>query len=200
MRRFLFLLLLATLWSEAGAQVPDIIRRLPRGGGGGGAPRSGSDTSGSGFERRNRFEDSLTITYRLLDSTRTYYLDTTINEFRQNPVPPTFLYLGNIGAPARSLLFTPKATTGWDPGFHAYDAYRWRLADTRFFNTTRPYTELGFVLGAGQQQMLEVLHTQNVKPHWNAAFQYRLINAPGFFSNQQAKHNNYQITSWYQSP
>ena len=45
----------------------------------------------------------------------------------------------------------------------------------------------------------EVIHTQNIKPNWNALFQYRLINSPGFFKNQKTNHNNYLFTSWYQS-
>ncbi len=36
-------------------------------------------------------------------------------------------------------------------------------------------------------------------PNWNALFQYRMINSPGFFKNQKSNHNNYLFTSWYQS-
>jgi hypothetical protein len=32
---------------------------------------------------------------------------------------------------------------GWDAGFHSFDIYKIKLEDTRFFNTTRPFTELG---------------------------------------------------------
>src|SRR4029077_19550899 len=38
-----------------------------------------------------------------------------------------------------------------------------------------------------------------IKPNWNFLFQYRLINAPGFFQNQKTNHNTYLVTSWYQS-
>lgn len=31
------------------------------------------------------------------------------------------------------------------------------------------------------------------------AFEYRLVNAPGVFQNQNTNHNNYRFTSWYQS-
>jgi hypothetical protein len=88
---------------------------------------------------------------------------------------------------------------GWDPGFHAYDIYRLTIEDTRFFNTTRPYSELGYMLGSKSEQYINLLHTQNVKPNWNLAFQYRLINAPGFLQNQNTNHNNYRFNSWYQS-
>ncbi|RYZ47216.1 MAG: hypothetical protein EOO14_23775, partial [Chitinophagaceae bacterium] len=40
----------------------------------------------------------------------------------------------------------------------------------------------------------------NIKPHWNASFNYRLITAPGQFRNQRNNHGNIQLASWYQSP
>ena len=47
--------------------------------------------------------------------------------------------------------------------------------------------------------MIELFHTQNIKPNWNFSFQYRLINSPGFFKNQKTNHNNYLLSSWYQT-
>ena len=83
--------------------------------------------------------------------------------------------------------------SGWDPGWHAYDLYTFqRRMRRRFYHTTKPYTELGYVLashgGAGRSMSL---HTQNIRPNWNFAFEYRLINAPGTFMNQNTNHNNY---------
>jgi hypothetical protein len=89
---------------------------------------------------------------------------------------------------------------GWDPGFHSLDIYKWKLENVRFFNTTRPYSELGYVIGGKSEQIIELTHTQNIRPYWNIALQYRLINAPGFFQNQNTNHNNYLVSSWYQSP
>jgi len=88
---------------------------------------------------------------------------------------------------------------GFDPGFHAFDVYKWKLEKVRFFQTTRPYSELNYMLGSRTEQIIEVMHTQNINPSWNFAFQYRLINAPGFFQNQNTNHNNYLFTSKFQS-
>ncbi|MBD0375802.1 MAG: hypothetical protein ICV51_09260 [Flavisolibacter sp.] len=166
-------------------------RSLPTGGGGG----------GDSLQRRNLYEDSITISFRYIDSTRTYVFDSSMSDFTTRyPLPATYTYLGNPGTAARSLLFQPITSVGWDPGFHAFDVYKWRLDRVPFFNTTRPYTELGYVLGSQTQQIIEITHTQNIRPYWNAAIQYRLINAPGFFKNQKTNHNNYLFTSNYKSP
>ncbi len=73
------------------------------------------------------------------------------------------------------------------------------LEKVRFFNTTRPYSELNYMLASRSEQVIELMHTQNIKPNFNFFFQYRLINAPGFFKNQKTNHNNYLFTSRYES-
>lgn len=160
---------------------------------------SGTGTTDS-LRRRDRHEDSITIHFRYLDSSGTYKLDSSIGDFtRRYPVPATHIFLGNTGTASRSLLFSPVMNAGFDPGFHAFDVYKWRLERVRFFQTTRPYSELNYMLGSRTEQIIEVMHTQNIKPSWNFAFQYRLINAPGFFQNQNSNHNNYLFSSKFQS-
>ena len=157
---------------------------------------SGNDS----LKHRDNSEDSITISFKYLDSTRNYRLDSTIIDFtRRYPLPGTYINLGNTGTAARSLLFSPELHAGFDPGFHALDVYKWKLSEVRFFNTTRPYSELNYMLGSRVEQMISLLHTQNIKPNWNMLFQYRLINSPGYFQNQNTNHNNYLLTSKYQS-
>lgn len=154
-----------------------------------------------GVERRDYSDDSLNVRVYTFNNIRPSSFDTSVRDFtRRFPIPATHLYLGNTGSATRSLLFTMPERTGWDPGFHSLDVYRWKLQQARFFNTPKPYTELGYMLATGTEQIIEVLHTQNFKPHWNASFNYRLITAPGIFRNQRNNHGNIQLASWYQSP
>ena len=163
----------------------------------GGGASGGNDSLVS----RSKFEDSVTVTIYYLDSTGSYRLDSSILDFtRRYPIPGTHISLGNTGSPTRSLLFEPGGHAGWDPGFHVLDVYKRALEKTPFFNTTRPYTELSYVLGSRAEQIIEVLHTQNIRPYLNISFNYRQINAPGTFRNQKTNHNNYRFASWYQSP
>jgi len=152
------------------------------------------------LKRRDKNEDSITVRFRYLDSTRNYLLDSSIADFsRRFPIPATNIYLGNNGTASRSILFSPRLQPGWDPGFHSLDIYKLALEKVRFFNTTRPYSELSYMLGSRSETLIELLHTQNIKPNFNFAFQYHLISAPGFFKNQKTNHNNYLLTSRYES-
>lgn len=166
-----------------------------------GRGRMGGMEGTDSLRHRNKLDDSITITFRYLDSSATYFLDTSINDFtRKFPAPATNVYLGNLGNASHSLLFSPTLTSGFDEGLHSFDVYKWKIDRVRFFNTTRPFSELVYQLGSRVEQVIEVLHTQNIKPNWNFLFQYRLINSPGFFKNQKTNHNNYLFTSHYQSP
>jgi hypothetical protein len=164
----------------------------------GGSVKGGGGTDS--LQRRNKGDDSITISFRYLDSTRNYKLDSSVGDHaRRFLIPATNIYLGNIGNASRSLLFSPNFSAGFDPGFHAFDVYEYKLEKVRFFNTTRPYSEINYHLGSRVEQIIELMHTQNLKPNWNASFQYRLINSPGYFKSQKTNHNNYLLTSWFQS-
>ncbi len=171
--------------------------RLGRGGGFGGGAGGGK---GDSLEHRTGLEDSITIRFRYIDSSRLQQFDSTIKDFnRKFPIPWYHVGLGNFGNATQSNLFSPMMHAGWDHGFHAYDVYNFSVASTRFYNTNRPYSEIGYFIGSIAEQMINLLHTQNIKPNWNLAFQYRLINSPGTFQNQNTNHSNYRLTSWYQT-
>jgi hypothetical protein len=151
------------------------------------------------FKHRNDLADSITISFRYLDSLKSDVLDSSINDFNKiYTVPADYVTLGNNGTASYPVLFTPILKAGWDPGFHAFDLYKYNLENTRFFQTTRPFTQLSYLLASGKEQVIKVLQTQNIKPNWNAGFEYRLISSPGIFQTQNSNDNNFRFFSNYQ--
>ena len=143
--------------SFAVAQRGNPLQRLPTG-------MSSGGSSGGPFKdsllHRTGLEDSITIAFRYLDTARFSFLDSSVNDFSKRwHLPWTHIFLGNTGSASRSLLFSPNMKPGWDQGMHAYDAYIPKIEEAKFYNTTRPYTELSYVLGANQEQSIGVLHT-----------------------------------------
>jgi len=160
----------------------------------------GMGGGGKGDTMQHRHNDTITIHFRYLDSSRLATLDSSILDFgRKVPRPSTWINLGNMGTPARNLVFSPRMQSGWDPGWHSYDVYAFKADETKFYNTTRPYTALGYMLAARGEQLVSVSHTQNRGPNLNFSFDYRLINAPGIFQNQNTNHSNIRVASWYQA-
>ena len=198
MKHIFALIILIFCFQFAHAQQPDVLNQI--GGrikGIGGSTSGGKDTIG--FVHRDDKKDSISITYKYLDSIRIIPFDSTINDFdKYFSVPSSYLYLGNNGAAAYSLIYKPNAKPGWDAGFHAFDIYRYTVEGSKFYKTNRPFTQLSYQLASGKEQMIKVLHTQSPRPNWSFGFDYRLISAPGFFTNQNANHKGYRVFSNYQ--
>lgn len=198
MKQTIALLALIFFFQFTYAQEPQLLNKIGNrvksfGGGG----RGGADTIG--FVHRDDRKDSISITYKYLDSIRVNYFDSSINDFdKYFSVPSTYQYLGNNGAPAYSLIYSPNVKPGWDAGFHAFDLYRYTLEGSKFFKTNRPFTELSYQLASGKEQMIKAFHTQSPRPNWNFGFDYRLVSAPGFFENQNTNHKSYRLFSNYQ--
>lgn len=172
---------------------------------GAGARFSGSGGGGGGsdslsFEKRKFADDSVNVRFKYLDTARYSFFDSSISDFyKRIPMKPEYVQIGHNGNAIRPLLFSPLRLPGWDMGFHALDPYALTIADTRFMNTTKPYTELGYLVGSKAEQQISILHTQNISPDWNFVIQYRLINAPGTFNSQNTNHNNFRFNTDFTS-
>ncbi len=177
-------------------QQPDLINKI---GGRLGNFSNSNRIDTIGFEHRNDKKDSIAITYKYLDSIRNIPFDSTINDFdKYFSVPSSYQYLGNNGAAAYPLIYSPNTKPGWDAGFHAFDIYRYTLEGSKFYKTNKPFSQLSYQLASGKEQMIKVLHIQSPKPNWSFGFDYRLISAPGFFITQNANHKSYRLFSNYQ--
>jgi hypothetical protein len=165
----------------------------------GGASGGGGSDSLS-FEKRKFEDDSVNVRFKYLDTARYRFFDSSIADFyKRVPMKPEFVQIGHNGNAIRPLLFSPLRLPGWDMGFHAFDPYALTIADTRFMNTTKPFTELGYLVGSKAEQQISILHTQNISPDWNFVLQYRLVNAPGTFNSQNSNHNNFRFNSDFTS-
>ena len=158
------------------------------------------DSTNQELQHRDAFADSITITYKYWDSTRTNKIDSSIDDFfSRYPVPWYYNDVGNFGSAAHSLLFTPLMKPGFDAGFHAYDVYLFTPENTKFFQTTRPYSETNYLLGSKREQLIELMHTQNRSRNFNVAFNFRAINSPGAYKNQSTNNSNIRINTTFQT-
>lgn len=144
--------------------------------------------------------ESANITYEKLNSAKRYIPDTSLHTFHRQPFSQAWYRdLGNLGSPANSLLFTPEYRVGPTLGYHIFDIYRKDVDSLNFYNTTRPYSSFGYILGSKLEQLASIQHTQNVKPNWNFAVDYRRITSPGFYKIQRNTHDNASFTTNFKS-
>jgi hypothetical protein len=136
------------------------------------------------------------------DSIQTLPLDTSLRGIQNysplaQPRRPT-INTGNLGLAARDMLFQPLKTIGFDPGFHALDLYAMTHDDVIYYKARTPFSSLYYV--SGGEQILQVTHSQNIKPNWNFGANYNRITSNGSYQRQRGDHFNAAVFTWYQSP
>lgn len=138
------------------------------------------------------------------DSIQTIPLDTSIVGLQNfsplvQPRNPT-VGTGNLGLAATSLLFNPRKTIGFDAGFHSFDYYILNQDDVKFYKARTPFTSLYYVNGGEKEQLLKLIHSQNIKKNWNFGANFNRIGANGAYTRQRGDHLNAAIFTWYESP
>jgi hypothetical protein len=145
-------------------------------------------------------DERAVISFQKLYSATPFTPDTALHTFHRRLFNSSwFRDLGNLGSPARNMMFVPEHRTGPTLGYHAFDVYRFIADSLYFYNTTRPYSSFYYQLGSKAEQMAQVLHTQNFLPNWNFAVQYRKINSPGYYKIQRTNHDFGSFTTNYTS-
>ena len=132
-------------------------------------------------------------------------LDTTYDDIHnynyifRNSVANT--YLANFPSPYESDIFILRAP---EEDFFALTnirAYLFKPVDALLYNTTTPFTQLNYFSGGGKgknETVLDIWHTQNIRPYWNAGMRYNLISSNGRYMNQKAKAYNFSVFSSYE--
>ncbi|MBT3207525.1 MAG: putative porin [Bacteroidetes bacterium] len=122
----------------------------------------------------------------------------TINPIFRNSISNTTL--GNFGmANISNVYFDRKQNNLFF--LQAYDLYFLNPEKNVFYNTKKPYTNLSYAKSGAkgrEEELLEVIHTQNVNPFFNVGFTYNLISSIGKYNRQEVKNNSYSLWTSYE--
>jgi hypothetical protein len=162
------------------------------------APQRDTNINKSNTNKWN--QQDANVSYQKLGSARTFYPDTSIHTFHRRPfIQPWKRDLGNLGSPINNLFFTPEYRVGPTLGYHVYDPYRFNVDSLGFYNTNRPYSVFTYQLGSKLEQVAGIFNTQNIRPNWNFAVDYRKTNSPGYYKIQRNNNDNANFTTNYKS-
>jgi hypothetical protein len=80
-----------------------------------------------------------------------------------------------------------------------YDLYAYTPDKIKYYDTKSPYSSLYYVQGGLLQQMLLVDFSRNIRPNWNAGFNYQRITAPKQFGtpNREDRQTDHQSIAFY---
>ncbi|WP_266364485.1 putative porin [Tellurirhabdus rosea] len=208
MFRILRILLILISCSQAvQAQFPT---RLP-GGLGGGSGGFGGRSGGPGAGRGSGgavIDDSTKMIYGprttrfflesdlLYDRQKLYTVDTTIEgTHRYSFVQASenlLVDLGNLGTPLRPVFYeTP--VVGTRPGLNAFGPYAYQTQQIRYFDTKSPFTNMYYVAGGRDQNILRFEFTQNLNPRLNLGFNIQRFTSDVQFGQNAASNRNQRL-------
>lgn len=149
-------------------------------------------------------DDTLQLTYRnighhQLVRNEPYFDVMTFRRYRplSNDISP-FSRSGNNGLPRHSYNYN---TQDWNSAnlLGGFQPLLFTKDSLRFYNASKPFTQLNYYNGSKSEQQFEIFHTQNLGEGMNLAFNYRRINSEGFYIRQLATHTQFNATVNFKS-
>ena len=125
-------------------------------------------------------------------------IDTTLDKLHYSYLQSIHNYYArtHLGGALNSMVFQGPQF-GFLSGLNGYQSYLLDRGQLKYYNVARPYTQISYVLGSKSEQLLSILHSQNITKDWNASLSYNRLSAEGFYFGQNAKHSNFSFTSNY---
>lgn len=105
--------------------------------------------------------------------------------------------LGNTASVANSLYYSPSMNPAMQLGLRATTPYLWTWDSMKLYNTTRPYTDIYYRMGSKQDQQIDILHSQNIRPNWNVTARYAKVGSPGFYKLQRTNQDHFLINTHF---
>lgn len=124
-------------------------------------------------------------------------IDTTLSGFQKYEPLMFAQSLGNTGKAYRHFLFEPRIKRGFSLSTPIYDAYLPNHKDVKYYNVRTPFTDLFYVMGSHKEQLLNVVHTQNISPRFNVGINYNIINSVGAYRRTRSDISNFVAGSHF---
>lgn len=128
-------------------------------------------------------------------------LDTSLSELhRYNPLFKTGNFYnigGHITLPARNVFYKPIISDGLNFGSNQHDGIYLNTQEVQFMHTYYPITTVKAVIGSKKEQLVDLLHSQQIVPDVNIGFKISGIRTAGFYSKQQSNTVGFQAFTSY---
>jgi len=152
--------------------------------------------------------ESLIQTWKLSDfgtSKSALQVDTLMGNIHNfNPIYQSSIsnsYLGNLGSPYQSNIFKDRVGDESFMFFNTFEGYMNMPDEVLFFNTTTPFTSFFYETAGSKdraENLLRILHSQNINPFWNVGVNFNLISSEGQYQNQKTKLYDFNLFSSYE--
>jgi Putative porin len=131
---------------------------------------------------------------------RLYTIDTTLDGIHNyNFVQRNknlYQDLGNIGSAIRPVFYKAPEQIGTLLGYDAYTLYDIKPSQVRYYNTKSPFSNIIYVPGGGDQDLLQFELSRNVDSLWNVGLNVQRISANKTLVDRTTTGDNTAISHW----
>lgn len=105
--------------------------------------------------------------------------------------------LGNIGKASNKMVYDVNQSIGFNYGRSAFDGYMYFRDSVKFYNNRKYFTSISYVMGNGKENVLHLLHSQNIHKGLYLTLDYRLFNRIGKYVREKSDDHNLSLTMRY---
>jgi Putative porin len=131
---------------------------------------------------------------------RLYNIDTTVDGIHNYNFVQRYknLYqdLGNIGTAIRPIFYKAPEQIGTLLGYDAFSLYTFKPSQVRYYNTKSPFSNIIYVPGGNDQDLLQFELSRNIDSLWNVGINVQRISANKQLIDKTATSNNTAISHW----
>ena len=131
---------------------------------------------------------------------RLYNIDTTLDGIHNyNFVQRNknlYTDLGNIGTAIRPIFYKAPEQIGTLLGYDAFSLYTFKPSQVRYFNTKSPFSNIIYVPGGNDQDLLQFELSRNIDSLWNIGFNVQRISSNKQLIDRTAIADNAAISHW----
>jgi hypothetical protein len=131
---------------------------------------------------------------------RLYNIDTTVdgihnyNFIQRNK--NLYQDLGNIGTAIRPVFYKAPEQIGTLLGYDAFSLYTFKHSQVRYFNTKSPFSNIIYVPGGNDQDLLQFELSRNIDSLWNVGINVQRISSNKQLIDRTATADNTAISHW----
>jgi Putative porin len=131
---------------------------------------------------------------------RLYNIDTTMDGIHNyNFVQRNknlYTDLGNMGTAIRPIFYKAPEQIGTLLGYDAFSLYTFKPAQVRYFNTKSPFSNIIYVPGGNDQDLLQFELSRNIDSLWNVGINVQRISSNKQLIDRTATADNTAISHW----
>ena len=131
---------------------------------------------------------------------RLYTIDTTMDGIHNyNFVQRNrnlYTDLGNLGTAIRPIFYKAPEQIGTLLGYDAFSLYTFKPSQVRYFNTKSPFSNIIYVPGGNDQDLLQFELSRNIDSLWNVGINVQRISSNKQLIDRTATADNTAISHW----